>query len=243
MSSSRPRTHISAAVAAEVDRRLMADDGVGYKLEQLMELAGLSVAATVADVAGSQGPDSVVVVVCGPGNNGGDGLVAARHIRLMGFADVSVVCPINRFPALTSQLLAFGVPFVDAVSERATIVVDALFGFSFRPPVTGPFRALISQMSRARAVLVSVDVPSGWDVDRGNVSPSDAIREPNALVSLTAPKLASLHLSPSALHYVGGRFVPPSLASEMGFLLPHYPGACQIALLATAGRGDPAGVR
>lgn len=221
---SSSRTHLTSAVAAEVDKRLMDPDGVGYKLEQLMELAGLGVASCVADVAereGLQRDSSLVVVVCGPGNNGGDGLVAARHLSLMGFTKVNCLVPVNKFPSLTKQLGAFDIPFVDSIAPHAALVVDAVFGFSFRPPLRGPFPAVLEQMNQSAALLVSVDMPSGWDVDTGERC-EGAVREPNALISLTAPKLGSLALQ-NALHYCSGKFVPPALASEMGLTLPIYP--------------------
>lgn len=58
---------------------------LGFSVDQLMELAGLSVACSIADV---YGPDNFprVLIICGPGNNGGDGLVAARHLHHFGYS-------------------------------------------------------------------------------------------------------------------------------------------------------------
>lgn len=226
-------TLLSSAEAAEVDRRLMDPNGVGYKLEQLMELAGLAVAEAVADVADRLGLErdrALIVAVAGPGNNGGDALVAARHLSLMGFARIQVVCPVNKFPSLSKQLDAFNVPFVAAVDPDAALIIDGVFGFSFRPPLRGPFPALLGQMNDCAAPLVSVDMPSGWDVDTGERC-EGAVREPHALVSLTAPKLGSRAVQCELL-YCGGRFVPPGLASELGLTLPDFSGtASQIVLL------------
>lgn len=219
-----PVTHLSSTLAAEVDRRLMGTT-IGYSLDQLMELAGHAVATAVVHFANKNpGLARDVCVVSGPGNCGGDGLVAARHLALMGFT-VSVVAgrAASNFPSLTKQLLAFCIPFVDAVPSNASIVVDALFGFSFVPPLRGEvYPELIRQMNMSHVKLVSVDIPSGWDVDKGNVVPGSAVRAPDALVSLTAPKLCALELPSFCLHYVGGRFVPPALADELGFELPRY---------------------
>ena len=68
-----------------IDDELMGPQS-GFSLDQLMELAGLSVASAVA---AEYPPDRRILVVAGPGNNGGDGLVAARHLRHFGY-DVKV---------------------------------------------------------------------------------------------------------------------------------------------------------
>ena len=74
--------------AQKLDEDLMSAEG-GFSLDQLMELAGLSVACSLADVYDKR---NKILVFCGPGNNGGDGLVAARHLHHFGY-DVSVCYP------------------------------------------------------------------------------------------------------------------------------------------------------
>jgi NAD(P)H-hydrate epimerase len=164
---------------------------------------------------------------------GGDGLVAARHLVLFGFRRVSVVCPVNRFPGLTTQLAAFCVPLVETVPQDVSFIVDCLFGFSFAgPPVRAPFDAIIRAInSLTSAALLSVDVPSGWPVDGPPTSSESAVRMPDALISLTAPKACSLYLRSSSLHYCGGRFVPPCLSTDLAFATPSYTGTNTILLL------------
>jgi hydroxyethylthiazole kinase-like uncharacterized protein yjeF len=231
-----PRTHISASTAAELDRRLLAEHA--FSLDQLMELAGLSVACAVMDYVQAELKSSAVevAVVCGPGNNGGDGLVCARHLALFGFK-VCVVCPVNRFPSLTKQLQAFRIPIVDNIPLDATLIVDALFGFSFSgPPVREPFPQIISAINKHRtARVVCVDVPSGWNVNKGNIYSNSGIRAPNAVVSLSAPKLCTLTLPSSCWHYLGGRFVPPFLSKDLGFDIPRYPGSSSVVILSNGG--------
>ena len=77
--------YLDAESAANLDKELMSTPG--FTLEQLMELAGLSVAEavyTVMEESTSSKPLKILVI-CGPGNNGGDGLVAARHLVLFGY--------------------------------------------------------------------------------------------------------------------------------------------------------------
>eukprot|EP00173_Palmaria_palmata_P004530 Plantae.Rhodophyta-Palmaria_palmata.ctg6377.p1 GENE.Plantae.Rhodophyta-Palmaria_palmata.ctg6377~~Plantae.Rhodophyta-Palmaria_palmata.ctg6377.p1 ORF type:complete len:221 (-),score=21.70 Plantae.Rhodophyta-Palmaria_palmata.ctg6377:132-794(-) len=210
--------------------------GTSYSLEQLMELAGLACAEAICDFVANKNlllATTSVAVVCGPGNNGGDGLVAARHLVLLGFAasNVCVICPVTKFDALTKQLRAFGVAVREDLPEKTTVdvVVDAVFGFSFRgPPVKAPFDALVRGMRTAGKLLVSIDMPSGWNVDEGDIYHEVGAPCPDALISLTAPKLGSLTLPASAMHYVGGRFVPDTLAAELGFQLPQFEGSTQI---------------
>jgi NAD(P)H-hydrate epimerase len=84
---------LNAKDAAALDVELMSSPG--FSLEQLMELAGLSVAEAVYQVVppdDSSSKKSTILIVCGPGNNGGDGLVAARHLVMFGY-DCVVVYP------------------------------------------------------------------------------------------------------------------------------------------------------
>jgi len=220
--------YISASAAASLDAKLFTL----YPLPQLMELAGLSVAFAAAQ----QFPlpsFRPVAVCCGPGNNGGDGLVAARHLASYGYAP-TVVAPraqAGHYGALLAQLAALGVPVVEALPAPAlhahAFIVDAVFGFSFRgPPVREPFAALLAAMAAAGAPpVLSVDVPSGWEVDATAPPPagSGALR-PAALVSLTLPKAAAAAFEAAGgggVHWLGLRgVVPAALAAELA--LPDF---------------------
>ena len=86
---------------------------------------------------------------------------------------------------------------------RSDVVLDAIFGFSFKPPVRSPFDAALSLITRSKLPIVSVDIPSGWDVEKGNAAGVGL--EPDVLVSLTAPKEGSREFT--GRHFLGGRFV------------------------------------
>ena len=79
--------------------------------------------------------------------------------------------------------------------------MDALFGFSFEGPPREPFASMIASMASTRVPVLSIDVPSGWHVENGDVHDTKLI--PAAVVSLTAPK--ECMRSYSGRHYVGGR--------------------------------------
>ncbi|KAF8072363.1 PPOX1 [Scenedesmus sp. PABB004] len=235
-------THLTQAEAVAVDEELMGP--LGFSVDQLMELAGLSVAVSLAREypAATHGR---VLVLAGPGNNGGDGLVAARHLTHFGYA--VTVCypkptPRPLYDGLVTQCRALGVPFVGVdelaaggVAGVADVVLDALFGFSFRGPPRAPFDALLQMLAPAAAPppVVSVDIPSGWDVEAG---PGDApgALAPDMLVSLTAPKLAARFFA-GRHHYLGGRFVPPAIRDKYRLRLPPFPGTDQCVRLPARG--------
>ncbi len=135
-----------------VDR--WAIEGQGVPGEELMEAAGTALAEAVAGLA-PQGP---VRIVCGKGNNGGDGLVAARHLRGMGF-EVEVV---EIFSEETPDDL-------DSWLGDSGAVVDAIFGTGFAGAPREPAVAAIEAINRCGAPVVACDVASGVDASSGEV--------------------------------------------------------------------------
>lgn len=227
--------YLNAADAAALDAELMSTPG--FSLEQLMELAGLSVAEAVYQVltpstSGTTKPK--ILLVCGPGNNGGDGLVAARHLMFFGYqCDVFYPKPTNKehFVNLVHQCKDVDVSFLEELPSDLTEyngIVDAIFGFSFKGEPREPFATALQQIIHAQqqggVPVISVDVPSGWNVDEGDVNGSGFI--PDVLVSLTTPK-QSARTFPGR-HFVGGRFLPPKLATKYNVQMPPYPGVSQV---------------
>ncbi|KAJ1441529.1 YjeF N-terminal domain-containing protein [Ochromonadaceae sp. CCMP2298] len=217
-------SYINASLAALVDERLM---GVpGFSIDQLMELAGYSVACAVSNYHQrlSPAPSRDILLFCGPGNNGGDGLVAARHLFHFGYLP-TVVYPKQAQGALFSNLLQqmhdLDIPVLTttpANTSKFGLLVDSLFGFSFKGPSREPYSSMIALFQSSPSPVVAVDIPSGWEVDAGDVHLTGY--SPQAVVSLTAPKLCMRGYP--GVHYVGGRFVPPALAKELGLVLPDY---------------------
>ncbi|XP_064470797.1 NAD(P)H-hydrate epimerase isoform X2 [Ornithodoros turicata] len=228
--------YLSQEEMAKIDQELVSE--YAYSIDQLMELAGLSVATAVAKSypRNTLTKDGTVLVCCGPGNNGGDGLVCARHLKFFGYKP-SVFYPKQNhkplFENLTKQCQEMEVPFLsflpDAqlISDSYNLVVDALFGFSFRPPVRPEFVDVMEKIKKVKIPIVSVDVPSGWDVESGGDADS---MQPECLVSLTAPKRCA-RLFKGRYHWLGGRFVPLALAAKYELNLPPYPGTEPCVLL------------
>jgi len=88
MAAAHPIGYLGQEDAIKVDQELFEE--YKFSVDQLMELAGLSVASAVATTYGDK-KDQTVLIIWGPGNNGGDGLVAARHLKLFGFKNVTVL--------------------------------------------------------------------------------------------------------------------------------------------------------
>ncbi len=212
---------LSAEVSLQLDQYLMGDE-IGYKLEQLMELAGMSVAYGVHGLYET----SSIAVAVGPGNNGGDGLVAARHMTQLGHP-TRVVLPRpsqGRFPYLEKQCIAHDIPILHAstIPPDMDVVLDCVFGFSFRPRgeegVGGELKQLIESMTSSGKPIVACDVPSGWHVDKGDVYESVSVKDPAAVISLTAPKLCMRepHEKGELAHLLGGRFIPNKVWQKFG---------------------------
>ncbi|KAL3152151.1 Pyridoxine/pyridoxamine 5'-phosphate oxidase 1, chloroplastic [Trebouxia sp. C0010 RCD-2024] len=234
MTMSSSISYIGQDQAKAVDEELMGS--LGFSIDQLMELAGLSVASSIlAEYPPSQ--YSRVLIVAGPGNNGGDGLVAARHLHHFGYKGVQLFYPKQTdkplYKGLVTQLRSLNIPMpsIDDIKsqplrDQFDIVVDSIFGFGFTGAPRPPFDQIIEMMkpSSNPPPIVAVDAPSGWHVENGDES-GDGLR-PDMLVSLTAPKLGAKHFG-GKHHYIGGRFVPPQIAEKYKLTIPAYPGAAQ----------------
>lgn len=158
----------------------------------LMEAAG----AAVADEVARRFPDAgAVAVLCGPGNNGGDGFVAARHLLERGYAvRLGFDGDIGRLPpdaASMAKRWAGAVEPLDAkLLARADVVIDALFGAGLARPIEGKLAALIEAANASAIPVVAVDVPSGVDGTTG-ATQGIAVR---AMATVTFFRLKPGHL-------------------------------------------------
>jgi hydroxyethylthiazole kinase-like uncharacterized protein yjeF len=194
-----------AAGMRAVDRWAIEERGVPSL--ELMEAAGLVVAEVVAGLA-PQGP---VRVVCGKGNNAGDGLVAARRLREMGFdVEALLLWPdeelsgdaatnLERFPAEHVE------GALDARLEGSGAVIDAVFGTGFSGVPRGPAAEAIEAINRCGAPVVACDVASGVDASSGEVAASAV--EADLTVSFHAAKVGH-RVAPGKWHTGELRVVP-----------------------------------
>lgn len=215
--------------AQHIDEELFSE--YGFSVDQLMELAGLSCATAITrayPLTSLVKAKPSLLVICGPGNNGGDGLVCARHLKLFGY-EPTILYPKRPnkplFQGLTTQCQKMEIPFLTEMPEAAVIdeaynlVIDAIFGFSFKGAVREPFGSVLETLNKTTVPIASIDIPSGWDVEQGR---ADGL-QPDMLISLTAPK-KSASLFRGRYHFLGGRFVPPGLERKYQLNLPQYPG-------------------
>ena len=178
----------------------------GVSTSELMERAGLEVARRALHHFGPLSGVPVVVLV-GPGNNGGDGLVAARRLHGWGASVTTYVCR-DRRPGdgrlaeaeesglrveHRAQDPAGGV--LRAALEGAQVVIDAVFGAGRVRPMSGEMLAVFQALSRARAArsdlrLLAVDLPSGLYADTGALDPATVA--PDVTVTLGCPKVGLL---------------------------------------------------
>ncbi|KAI0138293.1 NAD(P)H-hydrate epimerase [Pestalotiopsis sp. NC0098] len=229
---------LSAKAAAALDKELMSTGA--FSIDQLMELAGLSVSQAVYRVH-PLNKGSRVLVACGPGNNGGDGLVAARHLKHYGYQPTIYYPKRSKnelYQRLATQLEHLEIPFVEDFSsaiKSTDHVVDAIFGFSFSGEVREPFPAVIKALEETKVPVTSVDAPSSWNIEDG--PPESGLGSsfmPEFLISLTAPKPLVKHFK--GRHFVGGRFVSPEIAKKYEFEVPEYQGLDQVAEVSTTGQ-------
>lgn len=150
------------------DRAAIAQGIAGLTL---MERAGRAVADAVGAL---HNPPARVAILCGPGNNGGDGFVAARHLAAQGY--VVRLGLLGERAALKGDADEMAgrwsgpiEPLTSSIFERADVIVDALFGAGLSRPLNGVARQMIEAIATSPAKVVAVDVPSGVDGATGAV--------------------------------------------------------------------------
>lgn len=220
---------VSAAEMRAIDRA--TSERFAVPALTLMENAGSAVARFIlSDYSQAQR----IAVICGKGNNGGDGFVVARKLADVGRAvRVLLLCAPEELrgdaAAMVHQLTVR--PLVVSEPSRldsadatemfaADLLVDAVLGTGFRPPVSPLYAAVIRKMNESAAPVVAVDIPSGADADAmqpqtGTISRADAV------VTFTAPRPAhvfsGLTGGPTVIAPIGSP--PEAIASDLGLHL------------------------
>jgi NAD(P)H-hydrate epimerase len=191
---------VTAAEMREIDR--ITSERFSVPSLTLMENAGSAVAEFVLEHYPSA---KSIGVVCGKGNNGGDGFVAARKLHDAG-REVRVLLLANPAElrgdaAEMFKLLSLRVVTALSAEELkneaartvfvADVQIDAILGTGFRPPVKGIYADAIAELNSNGRPIVAVDIPSGADADAGLVKtgePSEPVVHADAVVTFTAPR-------------------------------------------------------
>ncbi|MEM9655270.1 MAG: NAD(P)H-hydrate epimerase [Actinomycetota bacterium] len=202
---------LTEADMMEVDRVMVEDLRIG--LIQMMENAGRNLASLIV----SRYRPETVTVLAGSGGNGGGGLVAARHLANHG---VTVAVVLSRLPgALTGVprhqldiLERMAVP-IDDEPREASVVVDALIGYSLRGAPRGRAAELMHWLAAQSGSVVSLDTPSGLDVTTGD-GPGAVVRA-DATLTLAMPKIGLRSAATVGELFVADISVPPSVYAPL----------------------------
>nr|WP_268914356.1 NAD(P)H-hydrate dehydratase [Arenibaculum pallidiluteum] len=164
------RSRAAILTVAEMARADSAAVAAGVPLQTLMEAAG----AAVAEAVGARWSPRPVVVLCGPGNNGGDGFVAARRLAEAGWpvrvALLGVRESLGGAAAAAAAAWTGPVePASPASLDGAALAIDALFGAGLSRALDGMALRIVQALRLSRLPAVAVDVPSGLDGDSGAV--------------------------------------------------------------------------
>jgi NAD(P)H-hydrate epimerase len=216
-SLSMAATPIGAEAMTGADRRAQA---MGVPGNRLMENAGVAVAAAVKALAVKTGRwgKGPILVLSGPGNNGGDGFVAARHLSRQGVRVVAVLVGTEGRP--TGKDAARNWDRLEAESnverihcevsrdvsilgqgvEKASVVVDSLLGTGVEGPLRDPIRSAVELIGRARRAgvpILAVDTPTAVDLTSGDLS--DPVVQAHVTVTFHRPKTGLLARRGSAV--------------------------------------------
>jgi hydroxyethylthiazole kinase-like uncharacterized protein yjeF len=165
---------------------LITESEYGISTEVLMESAGALAAREIYQSFFPEISRGTVAIVCGPGNNGGDGLVVARHMHSMGYRDLVVYFFGKKnqnsklFSLQLSRAEKQGLKIIDLELnpekieqiKSSELVVDAIFGVGLSKKIEGIFLKAIDIMNSVKAPKISLDCPSGLDSDHGVIEGS-----------------------------------------------------------------------
>lgn len=223
---------ITTEQMAEVDR--IMEETYGILLIQMMENAGMNLAELARRRLGGKVVGKRIITLCGAGNNGGGGMVAARHLNNWG-AEVQVELaanpkklknvPAHQWRVLQAMGLAGNPPpegkGLSPDVEQPDLILDALIGYGLTGNPRGRVAEWIDWMNRSGIPILALDTPSGLDTTSG--VPGEPCVRAAATLTLALPKTGLL--APEARPFVGDLFladisVPSELYRWIGLIVP-----------------------
>ncbi|UCF27467.1 MAG: NAD(P)H-hydrate epimerase [Chloroflexota bacterium] len=217
---------LTTSQMVEVDRLMIEE----YQIEliQMMENAGRNLAELAKRKLGGKVTGKTIACLCGAGNNGGGGLVAARHLHNWG-AEISLVLafeisrlkeiPAHQFKILTQMGLE---DRIDSDLPEADLIIDALIGYGLSGDPRQPVASWIEKANDSGIPVLALDAPSGLDATTG-VPGNPCIKATDTL-TLALPKTGLV--TREVEDFVGELYladisVPPELYQQMGIEVPN----------------------
>lgn len=216
---------ITTQQMVEVDRLMI--EVYDFQLVQMMENAGRNLADLSRRLLGGDVTTKRIAVLCGAGNNGGGGMVAARHLHNWG-AEIAlkVLLPhgkIKNIPAHQFHSLEkMGILHKESIDlDAVDLVIDAMIGYGLTGNPGGPFADWIRNVNDSGRPVLALDAPSGLDATTG--IPGNPCICATVTMTLALPKTGLR--TPEGLAYVGELYladisVPPQLYSRLGIEIP-----------------------
>jgi NAD(P)H-hydrate epimerase len=197
----------------EVDRIMVED--LGIELVQMMENAGRN----LAQLALRRFNPASVIVMAGPGGNGGGGLAAARHLANRGIAvHVALSRPAEEFAGAPAHQLAIlqrmRIPLMEGATTDVDLILDALIGYSLQGNPRGRTRDLIDWTNGSGSPVLSLDTPSGLDVTTGEAA--DPCVAATATMTLAMAKVGLLGAPQVGELWLADISVPPAVYRAFG---------------------------
>jgi NAD(P)H-hydrate epimerase len=210
---------ITSKQAKEIDTKATQELGISTLV--MMENAGIRIADFVLEILNKK-PIKDVAVFCGKGNNAGDGLVVSRQLICEGIdVDTFLFAPAYSLSSITRKNLRSLKKITKRIWQIKTerelerikfssysILIDAIFGIGLKGQVEGIFKAVIQHMNSSGGTIVSIDIPSGLDANKG-CAKGTAVKA-NYTLTLMAPKKGLLINQ-------GPRFTGKLIVRHLGF--------------------------
>ena len=219
----------------EVDR-LMVDE-IGISILMMMENASRNIAILSRKMLGGSVRDKHIVILCGKGNNGGDGLGAARHLINFGGKVTCIISEhkenlgenariqLNVLKNIDATIIEFSNEQMNLIQEKindSDIIIDALLGYNLKGNPEVPYSDLIDIANNSSKPILAIDMPSGLDGNTGQ--PHAPTIKARATITLALPKAGLT--KDVAKEYVGELYVadlsvPSNVYRKLGISVPN----------------------
>ena len=225
---------VTVAQMREVDRVMV--DEIGTSILMMMENASRNIAVLARKLLGGSVRSKRIVIFCGKGNNGGDGLGAARHLINFGGEVTCILserkenlggntrAQFNILKNIDAAIIEFSNEQVNLIQEKtknSDLIIDALLGYNLQGDPREPIASLINLSNNAGIPILAVDVPSGLDGNTGQ--PHLPTIKADTTITIALPKVGLM--TEKAKEYVGKLYVadlsvPKEVYDKLGINIP-----------------------